>query len=287
MNGRRGEHGLALASVLWTVAALSLIAAAMLSSSMNAARIGRNTWTQLQAQTAADAGVQRAILSLFDPRADRRMSTDAVGQDVVFDGMTVRVWIQDEAGKIDINYASHSLLRGLFKAAGADDADALADRVVDWRSFKPTRSLHGATAEDYRHAGYAYAPRGAPFQSVDELGLVMGMTPKLLARLAPAVTVYTHDPNFDLRVAPEDVLLTIPGMDASKAEASIAARDAPPAPAGIGNIPTANFAPTTAPAGHAYSITAEVQHDRVRAARHAVVLLSGNPAHPYWLLDWK
>lgn len=286
MTDGRHERGIALASVLWSVAALSLIAAAMLSSSMHEARIGRNAWAQLQVQTAADAGVERAILSLFDPRAERRWPVDGTPRDIVFDGTNISVAIQDEAGRIDLNYANHTFLHDLFKAAGAEpaQADALADRVIDWRTPKNTRSLNGATADDYRNAGYAWLPRGGPFQSVDELALVMGMTPQILARVAPALTVYSHQRDFDLRVAPKEALLAVPGMDEARAEQTIAARDAPsarPGPALSGG------APVPIPVGHAFSITAMVRQDRIRFMRQAVVQISADPAHPFRFMAWK
>ncbi len=276
MSARHAERGIALASVLWTVAALSLIAAAMLSSSMNAARISRNSWSQLQVQTAADEAIQRAILSLFDPSGHAPF--DGATRQIAVDGATVGISVQDEMGRIDINYAGHSLLRDLFKSAGAEDPDALADRVVDWRSPKGTRSLNGASSADYGHAGYAYRPRGAPFQSVDELALVMGVTPDIFARVAPGLTVYSHSPNFDMRVAPKQVLMAISGMSADDAARQIAVRDAPASGAS---------SPLAALPGQSYAITAEASQGRMRAMRQAVVLLSGNPAHPYWVLDWK
>jgi general secretion pathway protein K len=284
--GRGRERGIALASVLWGVAALSLIAAAMLSSSLNAVRIGRNDWDRVRAQNAADAGLQRALLSLFDPRGDRRPPLDGTARDIVLDGASVSVSIQDETGRIDINYASRTLLRDLFKASGADaaQADALADRVVDWRLAKNTRSLNGASAEDYAHAGYDYRPRGGPFQSVDELGLVMGMTPQLLARLAPGLTVYSHRPDFDMRVAPKETLLAIPGMTEAEAEMSVAARDAAPARPGV--ITPAAMSSNVV-VGHAYSLTAQAHQGRATATRQEVILLSGDPAHPYWVMGWK
>ena len=44
----------------------------------------------------------------------------------------------------------------------------------------------------YRGAGLSAAPSGEPFASVGELGLVIGMTPELLARLRPHLSVYAE-----------------------------------------------------------------------------------------------
>ena len=88
MTRWRDERGIALASVLWGMAALSLIAAAMLSSSMNAVHIARNDWTQLQAENAADTAIQRAIFSLFDLRADHRLPIDGTTQSLTVNGQS-------------------------------------------------------------------------------------------------------------------------------------------------------------------------------------------------------
>jgi general secretion pathway protein K len=282
MTRRRDERGIALASVLWGMAALSLIAAAMLSSSMNAAHIARNSWTQLQAENAADTAIQRAIFSLFDPRADRRLPVDGTTQALTVNGQSVSVSIQDEAGRIDVNYANRDLLRDVFKAAGApaQDADALADRVADWRAPGSAHNLNGATADDYRRAGDSYVPRGRPFQSTGEVGLVMGMTPALFARIEPALTVYSHSPNFDMRAAPREVLMAIPGMDETKADQMVSYRAPPPAGAGL-------YYGLVNPIGHAFTITATTADGGAHMSRQAIVMVSGDPAHPVWVLDWK
>lgn len=272
MTSRDSERGLALVVVLWGIAALSLIAAAMLAASLGSARIGHNAWAQVQVQTAADAGVQGAILSLFNPGPDGRPRLDGGESAMRFGDTTVSVSIQDESGRIDINYASRGLLRDYFRAVGAaaDEADRLAGRVVDWRSPKGAANFTAASAADYERAGYSYRPRGAPFQSVDELQLVLGMTPGLFERAAPGLTVYSHHANFDTRTAPKKVLEVIPGIDESRADQTIATR--PPAIA----LP-----------GHAFTIVATATSGPTRFSRRAVVLLSGDPAHPFWILDWR
>ena len=266
MTGRPSEHGLALVVVLWGVAALALIASAMLAASMSTARIDHNAWAQVKARTAADAGVQSTILSLFNPGPDGRPSLDGKEQKVTFEGAAITVAIQDQTGLIDLNYAGRNELRDYFKAMGAADADALADHVVDWRSPKGTTSLNGTTSNDYD----GYKPRNAPFQSVDELSLVMGMTPELFARAAPGLTVYSQSADFDTRTAPKEVLALIPGMNETRAGQTVALRT-----------------PATARPGHAYGIVATAEQHHMRITRRAVVELTADPARPYWILDWR
>src|SRR5579863_8363240 len=78
------------------------------------------------------------------------------------------------------------------------------------------KRLDGATDADYLAAGYPYHPRGGPFQRVDELLLVMGMTPELYHRVEPALTVYSGRPLFDPQVAPREALAALDDMDKSQ-----------------------------------------------------------------------
>lgn len=285
---KRRDAGLALVAVLWGLAVLSLIAAAMLYAGTGSVRISRNAWAGTQAQAVADAGIQRAIVSLLDPRASHKWRIDGVAQDFNFYGADVRVTIQDESGMIDVNFASKSRLQDLLTAASAkaEDAATLADRIVDWRTPTNLRSLNGASVSDYRDAGLSYLPRNGPFQSVEEVNLVLGMTPELYARIAPALTVYSHRPDFDTRTAPLEVLLVIPGMDVQKARDLIAAR-APP-PSQTTNTPlAAGFDTAPVYPGHVFAIRSDVQSGRVHSSRDAVVQLTGDPARPFWILGWK
>lgn len=64
------------------------------------------------------------------------------------------------------------------------------------------------TAVAYRAAGLTYQPPGKPFRSLGELGLVLGMTPDVLQRLLPHLTLFTSgDP--DPRTADPIVALAL------------------------------------------------------------------------------
>ena len=51
--------------------------------------------------------------------------------------------------------------------------------------------MTAAKAQPYLAAGRDYAPPEHPFRSVAEAGLVLGMTPELLRRLEPHVTIWS------------------------------------------------------------------------------------------------
>ncbi|HEY1707668.1 MAG TPA: PilX N-terminal domain-containing pilus assembly protein [Rhizomicrobium sp.] len=289
LRERHDERGLALVSVLWGVAILSLIASAVLYASVLSVQLSRNSAASDQAAAVADAGISRAVLSLLDTRAGQRWPVDGTIQSFTFGGIGMRVSIADEAGKIDLNKTSADTLASLFESAGLspNDATTLAGRVVDWRSSGS--DANGDTAEDYSDAGLTSRPRKAPFQSVDELKLVIGMTPPLFAKIAPALTVYSHSANVDTAVASRAVLLMLPGMDTRKVDDIIAQRQASTATAsqaGLG-APPPQAGATSPQAGHAFTIRSEVRAGNTDFVRQAVVEITGNPAHPYFFYDWR
>jgi general secretion pathway protein K len=281
---------MALISVLWGIALVSIVAASLLSTGSVSYRLSHHAIAVARADAVAEAAVNRAALALLDPRAGKRWRVDGVAQEFDFGGATLRISIQDELGRIDLNYAEGSLLTGLLRSAGLDAKSAgdLADKILDWREGSPLKRLNGAKEQDYRAAGHAYRPRNGPFQSVDELKLVMDMTPELFRRVEPALTVYSGRPLIDPRVAPAEALLALPTMDAGKVAALIAARagstsgstDGQPTPNGAPEVPSQL-------GGRAFAIRAEFEKSSGVRMREAVVRLTDDPLKPYWLLSWK
>jgi general secretion pathway protein K len=196
MRDRR-EEGIALIAVLWMLILLSIIAADLSLELHSSTRIARNMAENAAARAAADAGVQRAILDLVsspnaltDTRKFRANGTVYAWQ---FANCSVRLSVQDERGKIDLNQAPEALLAALIESVGIDrgKAQALADAIADFRDADNLPRLSGAEESDYRAAGVAWGPKNAPFQSIEELQQVIGMTPEIYARVSPYLTIYS------------------------------------------------------------------------------------------------
>ena len=134
--------------------------------------------------------------------------------------------IQDEGGKIDLNTASDALLNGLFVSVGveAEEAGALVDSIADFRDADDFKRLNGAEADDYDAAGLDYGPRNSPFEAVEELHQVIGMTRELYDKVSPALTVDSGQPGIDPNTAPKEALLALPGVNTDDVEAMLAAR---------------------------------------------------------------
>lgn len=110
--------------------------------------------------------------------------------------------IESEAGKINPNTAQPELLAALLHQVGVDTGTAagIANAIADWRFPGARARPGGAKAAEYRAAGRDYGPPGKPFERLDELGLVLGVTPELLARLTSHLTLY-HEGEPDIRAA--------------------------------------------------------------------------------------
>ena len=120
----------------------------------------------------------------------------------------VRIAIESETGKVDLNNASDALLTRLLEGVGAKgpNAASLANKIADFRDADGLRRLNGAEADDYRRAGLPGGPKDAPFVAVEELGQVLGVDAELAARLRPYVTVYSSSTGIDPRLASADLV---------------------------------------------------------------------------------
>jgi general secretion pathway protein K len=289
-----GERGWALVSVLWAVAILSMMAAATQALTVSSARIAHREFDAARLAADMHAGVVRAVLALDDPRMNARWRIDGVPQSFSFDGLAMTISVQDEAGLIDLNAADDTTLAGLFTSAGLapDAAKTLAAAVVDWREpvgsdDDPTRQ-QGTT--DGQYAGVGYKPRHNPFQTVDELKLVVGMTPALFARVAPALTVYSRQADVDEDYAPLAVLNALYPGDPGKVAQAINARTNPP-PQTDPNAPPPGppgvLSESGSSWGQSYLVTITAAPDGRHATRSAVVEPTGDPDRPYLVEAWN
>jgi general secretion pathway protein K len=97
---------------------------------------------------------------------------------------------------------------------GQEQARALASAILDWRDPDSFSQAEGG-AEDPQYAAEErpYGAKDAPFETVAELQLVLGMTPALVARLTPYLTVYSGQPRPNQEYAAPAVLEAM-GLDA-------------------------------------------------------------------------
>ena len=291
MRARGDQSGIALIAVLWLTVMLTVIASGFAFSMHGEAVAARNALSLAQARAAADGAVERAAFELTRPRnlpdvwlPDGTPQTWAEGE------AKITTWATDESARIDLNFASEALLKGLFQNLGGVDAataDGLVAALQDWRDPDDLKRPNGAEEADYRAAGKSYKPANAPLDTVGEFARVLGVTPALMTRIADSVTVYSRQPGINPATASRDVLLAIPNttpevVDAylqQRSEALASKLPVPPFPQAQG------FASGAVPI---FRIRAQaIMPDGVTFVRDAVLRLSVDPKRPVIAFLWQ
>ncbi|MFQ5467752.1 MAG: general secretion pathway protein GspK [Kiloniellaceae bacterium] len=297
------RRGLALVSVLWVLTLLSLIAASFMLSTRTEINLARNQGENARAEALADAGVYTALVGVMNDDPDLAWRVDGTVYGWRFGAGELRVSVDDEGGKVDINVASEVLLRDLFVAAGLEEGEArsLADAVVDFRDPNDLTRANGAEDPAYRRAGLPYGAKDAPFETLEELRQVLGMTPAIFERVRPGLTVHGRQRQPHAATAPPLVRAALAGEvlndtppDAAPADDGIPpiADDADAADAaGVTEVPTPlgpvdSEAPQRSRA-RAVFIHAEARTDSGAVfARDAVVRVETGEDLPFEVREW-
>lgn len=290
VRSRSRQSGVALVLVVWAAVLLAVIAGSFIEERRAETLIVANSVSMARAATAADAGVQRALLDAFrGDAAPDAWKRDGQPHDWVFDGVPVRIEMRDESAKIDINTASDALMRGLLLSVGVEEEEAtrLLDAILDWRDPDTLKRPNGAEDPEYRAAGLTYGPSNAPFEAIEELQLVLGMKPEIYRRLAPMITVYSRQAGVNPTIASREVLLAIPGLTPQIVDDYIRRRtEAAAANQPIPTLPQA--AAYVAGASMVTDVRAEAKlDDGTYFARDAVALLRSVPRRPVSFLVWR
>jgi len=185
--------------VLWTLAAVAVLAAEFARAMHDEAASTRNFKESTRARMVAVAGINEAILAMKTRReqGDQKLETQEQQQDeeasdpvralshgdgqwvpATFRGNRYEVRVLDEAGKIPLNKVTPDQLRLIFKNLEIPDNDAeiIADSIVDWRDADDFHQPNGAESDYYEDLDRPYRAKNANFDSVEELLLVRGVT---------------------------------------------------------------------------------------------------------------
>jgi general secretion pathway protein K len=223
----RSSRGVALIAVLWVVLLLSVIAGSVAMLARTELGLSRNLVLSAKAEALAEGGIHLAINALLAPGAAARAFADGRVWRVELEAGSLDVSITDVTGRIDLNTAPPELVASLFRAAGAEPelAETLAERIADWRDADDMPRPNGGEQADYANYEPPLRVANGPFLAADEIMRVPGMTADLWARIANAVTVHSRRPGVNPQYASSVALLALPGMDAVKVDAIIAARN--------------------------------------------------------------
>lgn len=212
---RKRNRGIAFIIVIWVMILLGVLLSGFVVVARTEALQSRFLMDSAQARYAAEAGVSRASWELRNTDPLTMWVPDGRQYDIEFEGAKVRIEVQDESGKIDINAASLNTLTLMFRAAGVEqvDADHLAAAVVDWRDVDDLVTVNGAEDDDYEADDRPYGAADAPFTTIGELQQVLGMDYELYAKLQNEITIYGGMDRPNPAFASELGLQTIEGID--------------------------------------------------------------------------
>jgi len=184
------RRGFAMLVVLGVIMITAFVLVVVQTSALGQAASGRESLARVRAYWAARAGIESTIARLeYDTQNPNQTDGYAVFTDLsevsqdtlqgaqysiftsagksVFDGPT------DSNAKININTATRDQLL-LIEPFMTED---VADSVLDWIDSDDDVREVGAELGYYQSMTYAYKPRNAPMQSIQELELVAGTDP--------------------------------------------------------------------------------------------------------------
>lgn len=224
--GASRQRGMVLVAALWVLLLLSMLAVSYSLTARTNVTLARNIVGAAAAEALADAGVHRIIAGLAGSSDPPPFRLDGTPYAWAFGNGLVRMALDDEGGKIDINVAEPKLLSALMQTVGirAKQADALAAAIDTYRKLVSDENdagrnneTGGQPAAKTAGADQASRPAGAAdtespnrsmaFALVEELLRVPGVSGDLYQRIAPFLTIYTgaETPEED-NAAPEVVM---------------------------------------------------------------------------------
>lgn len=226
----RAKSGVVIITVLWVLVVLSFLALSLGQGARIDFLLAKNFVGKVKSRYAAWGGVEYAIQQIHDDSLDEesskfdslawcgvRPNSERSPQDMfqnhaLGDGYfdisylretddaedQVRLYgLRDEERRINLNTLTKNnfgILSTLLMELGVDEEQALTvtHAIIDWKD--PDDILndqeYGAEREYYEALDPPYLPKNMPYESVEELLLVRGVTPEIYNKLKSHVTLY-------------------------------------------------------------------------------------------------
>ncbi|HEX4139107.1 MAG TPA: hypothetical protein VHY09_02085 [Candidatus Methylacidiphilales bacterium] len=137
-----------------------------------------------------------------------------------------------EGARLNLNYVllskNQQILINLFTRWGmtVDQATHVADCMYDWVTPGDLKSLDGAKAQDYLNANLPQVPTYAPFDSFDEVALVMDFSQveKVRPNWQDSFTLWSQGP-LNVNEAPPDLIAAVFSLDPERVAMWTSARN--------------------------------------------------------------
>jgi type II secretory pathway component PulK len=191
----RSQKGVALLIVLWLMAILTLLMYAFLGEMQVEYAVSSGYADARKAEQLAWSGIDLACATVMSDTQKVQTLTDTTWADnpvsyyeyplgdgafTLFrptydDAQTVLWGMDDEASKINLNTAPREILLKLPRMT-----DQIVDAILDWRDTDSTQGASGAENAYYNSLNPPYNCKNQPFETLEELLYVRGITPEIL-----------------------------------------------------------------------------------------------------------
>lgn len=222
------QWGVAMIVVLWMIMVMMTLAASLVYATRTETSMVDYARRTANARAIADAAAHYAVMQLYIPNPkDRDLKLGGTPLLWNYEGAKVEIRAVGENGLIDINYATRPLLQAILALAGLNEeaTERTLDILEDFRDVDDLRRLNGAEDKDYEREGLPFGAKDAPFERMEELQQVMGMTPQLYQALSRFLTVNSGAKGINPMLAPRQTLLLLAEGDAAKVDAYIQQRE--------------------------------------------------------------
>jgi general secretion pathway protein K len=212
------QQGVALILVLWVISLLTIMAGSFALSIRREASVIGSIRDNAEASAIARAGILIAQQMLLNPDKKERWLANGTVYPIEYADTEIRIKIYSEQGKININKGNKKLLKKLIKYIGLEDEETskITDAILDWRDNNELVRLHGAEKDQYADEGLKYKPRNKPFQSIEELQLVLGLNGEIFREIESMITIYSNKGSVDKKSASIEVLSVLAGKTAEE-----------------------------------------------------------------------
>lgn len=318
-----GNKGVILIALLWVLTAMSIIALSFSRESFVEIAVARNSRDLADAYYIARAGISATVYQLLHRRitpALQRLELQGPPDPLDLGKASGRfgdgeylVDIQDETGKINLNFVGEDQLRTLMDVIGIDrrDGDVIVDSIMDWKDVDKMHRINGAEDDFYQSLNPPYLAKNGRFETAEELLLVRGVTRDYFYGrserlpdgnvvfkfgLSRYLTVYSTSNRINVNNAPLEVLMSVPGMPPQSAQMIFQRRQVKPFTTleEINRELPVNLGPMALPflstdQSGTYTLTASGRRDnsKVRRVIRAVVTLDSNETNRYKVIYWN
>lgn len=324
MSTQEDDSGVILIALLWILTILAVIALSFSRETFVEVAAARNEHDLTDSYYVARAGIASTIYQLYvknfltqqQPINAQAQEPDAIDLGKVTgqlgDAQYV-VDIEDETGKINVNYTSEDQIKALLMVIGiqSPDLDTIADSIIDWRDADNVPLPNGAESDYYQGLQPPYLAKNSALATVEELLLIRGVTSdyyfghrektsdgQILERygLSRYFTVYSNSNRINVNYAPLPVLLSIPGISPDLAQKIFERRQQRP----FLSVDDFNkeLGPTLGPGalgiltvqrGNVFSLAAHAHRTDSKAQRVVYAIVNLDPREPtkYRILYWN